>query len=517
MKTFFPAFVLLSVLLTNASADVRPNILFAISDDQSWKHCGAYADPAIQTPAFDRIAREGVLFTRAFCASPSCAPSRAALLTGRHIWELEEGGILFGILKAKFRPFTLDLQDAGYQLGATGKTWGPGVTQGFSLSSKNAYDANSTQSIFGKAFSDQKLNTTIRGINSLDYASNFEQFLSERDPNKPFFFWYGSTEPHQNYEVGRWKKEGKKLTDAILPGFIPDHKTTRGEFLDYALEIEHFDQHLLRMLISLEKRGLLENTIVIVTSDHGNPMPRSKCNLYDWGTRVPLAIRFPAKIKRGRKIDDFVSLVDLGSTILNATGQSTPTAMSGKSLWPMLLSGKSGKIEDRDFAVTAFERHIICRQDGVGYPMRSIRTEQFAYIRNYQPSRWPAGDPDFMSSHQGFYGDCDRGESKRYILENSQTYPGNAYYRLCFGRRPGEELYDMQQDPHQLTNLAADPAYKTIKNGLITQMVKFLKQTHDPRQVGKTPWDDYPFSDQRIFKNPNWKTEGFPMKLPRKN
>ena len=128
-KIGFVLVVALAAILTFPSRQDRvraqskpPNILFAISDDQSWMHAGAYGDKATKTPAFDRIAREGVLFNYAYTAAPSCAPSRSAILTGRHIWELEEGGILLGILRAKFKVFTLLLEDAGYELGATGKT-----------------------------------------------------------------------------------------------------------------------------------------------------------------------------------------------------------------------------------------------------------------------------------------------------------------------------------------------------------------------------------------------------------
>lgn len=495
--------------------DDRPNILFAISDDQSWMHCGAYGDPATRTPAFDRVAKEGVLFTRAFCASPSCAPSRSAILTGRNIWELEEGGVLFGVLKSKFKPFTLNLQEAGYQLGATGKTWGPGATSGFKLSSPNAYNANSTQSIFGKAFSAKKHKLGIKGISPTDYAANFDEFLKERDEKKPFFFWYGATEPHQNYEVGRWKKAGKKLSDSIFPKSLPDNETIRGEFLDYSLEIEHFDQHLERMLDSLKKNNLHENTIIIVTSDHGNPMPRSKCNLYDSGTRVPLAVKWPEKIRGGRKVEDFVSLVDIGSTILQMAGLEVPKKMSGRSLWPMLNSGREGWIENRDFVVTAFERHIICRRNGMGYPMRSIRTKDYAYIRNYEPDRWPAGDPDFQSSHQGLYGDCDHGESKKNILGNALSPKIAPFYKLCFARRPAEELYDMNADPHQLTNLAYDEKMAEVKDRLARKMKTYLIKTGDPRMDGKSPWDSYPFTDKRIFENPNWQTEGKALQIPK--
>ena len=488
-----------------AESKRKPNVLLAISDDQSQMHAGAYGDKATRTPAFDRIAKEGALFNHAYCAAPSCAPSRAALLTGRYPWELEEAGNLFGILKSKFPIFTHALEDAGYQTACTGKTWGPGrLGKGWK------------RPLFMKTYNKHKINARRRGLNPNDYAANFEQFFSERDKDMPFFFWLGTTEPHQNYDVGAWKKAGKKLQDARLPGCLPDNPITRGEILDYGLEIEHFDHHLARVIKILEKAGELDNTLIVVTSDHGNPMPRSKCNLYDSGTCVPLAIRLPGQIPKGRTIDDFVSLVDLAPTFLEVARAKSFKVVSGGSLWSILASTKSGQIEkERDYALTGLERHIICRRNGVGYPMRCLRTKDWAYVRNYEPDRWPAGDPDFNSSHQGFFGDCDRGESKRFILENSQDPKMRPYFLRAFGRRPSDELYNVKDDPDQLHNLALDPKHAETKKKLAERLASLLKTYRDPRQSGKALWDTYPFTDQRIFKHPRWRTEGFPSKLPK--
>ena len=497
----------------------RPNILFAISDDQSWMHASAYGDTATRTPAFDRVAREGVLFPHAFAACPSCAPSRSAILTGRPIWQLGAAGVLFGVLGNEHELFTLLLQQQGYQLAATGKTWGPGRIEGFRSSDASSRPPRSKplsqkELITGKSYHAERLERRPRGINSLDYAANFRQFLAARDSSRPFFFWYGATEPHQAYEVGAWKKAGKRLEQARLPRCLPDDPVTRGEILDYGLEIEHFDRHLGRMLQALEASGDLDNTLVIVTSDHGNPLPRSKCNLYDSGTRVPLAIRWPAKVPAGRTVADFVNLIDLAPTMLESAAVPIPGGMVGRSLLPILASGKQGLVDSRrDFVVAAFERHIIARRDGVGSPMRSIRTRRFAYIRNYAPSRWPAGDPDYVSSHQGFFGDCDAGASKTFILQNANRPDVAAYFQRAFGRRPAEELYDMQSDPGQLSNLAYQPQWLNTRRELSARLARHLVATGDPRQEGRSPWDSYPFVDGRIFKNPNWRTEGLARPL----
>lgn len=499
-------FLLLSVTAAALAQSDRPNILFAISDDQSAMHAGAYGDIANKTPAFDRIANEGVLFKYAFTASPSCAPSRSAILTGRNIWELEEGGILLGILRSKFTVFTLLLEDAGYELGATGKTWGPGRMEGWQ------------REVFGKRITTHQLSEQQRrpGLNPLDYAANFDEFFANRETGKPFFFWLGTSEPHQRYDIGAWKRAGKNLDDAHVPGALPDHPEVRGEILDYGIEIEHFDNHLGRALATLERAGELDNTLVIVTSDHGNPLPRSKCNLYDSGTQVPLAMRLPGSIPGGREVDDLASLVDLAPTILEAVSVEVPSVMSGRSLWEIARSPKSGLVDaSRDFVVTAFERHTIARRGGLGYPMRAIRTHKYAYIRNYEPDRWPAGDPDYNAPPQGFFGDVDRGVTKSFLMAHALDPEIRPYYLMAYGRRPSEELFDIQKDPHQLRNIAADPAMAEVKQQLIWRLNAYLQAHDDPRQRGATPWDEYPFiSSWRLLKNPNWKVEGMPSPLP---
>ncbi len=519
LRTIGRFLAILLVCVTSGAGADRPNILFAISDDQSWMHAGAYGDKGTRTPAFDRVAREGVLFQHAFAAAPSCMPSRSAILTGRNIWEIDEAGVLMGTLKGNHPLFTLLLEKAGYQLAATGKTWGPGKLEGFATKDgeplpPRSYVADQTQAITGRAYTERELKKPKRGMSETDYAANFADFLRERDKAKPFFFWYGATEPHQGYEVGAWKRAGKKLADARVPGSFPDDPVVRGEFLDYGLEIEHFDRHLSKMIEALETADLLQNTLIVVTSDHGNPMPRSKCNLYDTGTRVPLAIRFPERIPSGRTVSDFVNLIDLAPTFLEAAGLASPKVMSARSLWPVLSSSKSGQVDPtRDFAVTAFERHIIARRNGAGYPMRSIRTARYAYIRNYEPDRWPAGDPDFYSSHQRFYGDCDVGSTKTFLIQNSHRDDVHPHFLLAFGRRPAEELFDMESDPDQLHNIANDPKFAEVKKHLEARMTAYLKKTGDPRMNGEAPWDSYPFVDEAIFKRPDWQIRGGARKL----
>ena len=295
------------------SDEVRPNILFAIADD--WGiHAGAYGTPWVKTPGFDRVAREGVLFTRAYTPVAKCAPSRAIVLTGRHAWQLEEAGNHMAVFPPKFRSWPEVLMEAGWHVGITGKGWGPG----------RALDAaGEPRQITGIPYNKRKLTPLTTGISKNDYAANFVDFLDAAPADAPWCFWYGSTEPHRGYEFRSGvEKGGKKLSDIDrVPDYWPDNETVRHDMLDYALEVEHTDNHLVAMIAELERRGALDNTVIIVTSDHGMPFPRVKGYAYPDSNHIPLAIRWPAGMATpGRVVEDFVDFTDIAPTLLDLAG-----------------------------------------------------------------------------------------------------------------------------------------------------------------------------------------------------
>lgn len=461
----------------------RPNFLIAVADDQSWPHAGALGSRAVRTPAFDRIARAGVRFTHSFSACPSCTPSRSALLTGRAIWQLEEGGVLYGSLPPWYPLFPHLLADAGYHVGFTGKGWAPGNWQALGLK-RHPIGAEFNRRTFAQP--------VAKGIDTRDSLANFEDFLAARPPGAPFCFWFGSTEPHRTYDPGIGLRSGKILDDADVPPYWPDVETVRSDILDYYFEIEWYDRQLERLLKKLTLTGELDDTFVIVTSDNGMPFPRAKVNLYDAGVRMPLAMSWGRCIAGGRVIADFVSHADLAPTILEAAGVERPPAMSGRSLLGMLQSTQSGRIEPgRDYVVTALERHTWCRPDGATYPVRALRTADFLYICNFAPDRWPTGGPDFVSSNRTFHGDVDAGPIKTFMesAECRTRFP--RHYELCYGKRPAEELYDLRQDPNQVTNVAAQAAYQKTKSHLRSRLEDHLKRTGDPRIEGRDPWRSY--------------------------
>ena len=466
-----------------------PNFLLVLADDQSWLHTSIAGDKVIKTPAFDRIAEEGVLFNNAFVSCPSCTPSRTAILSGQDIWRTGEGGLLMGAIPKDIKLFTHILNDNGYHVGYTGKGWAPGNWEYLGLDREPLI----------KEYNDRLEMEIAYGIDKRNYTANFKDFLQDRPKDSPFFFWFGSTEPHREYQYGIGEKEANLKSGEIeVPPFWPDNEIVRKDILDYFYEIMWYDSHLAGMIYELEQAGELENTIIIVTSDNGMPFPRAKANLYDCGTHMPLAIRWGEKVKSGRTVDDLVSLTDLAPTIIEAIGLEVPSEMTGKSLIPILTSEKEGIVEpSRNRVFTGLERHTYCRPDGATYPSRAIRTHDYLYIRNFEPDRWPTGGPEFISSNKTFHGDVDACPTKTFIVENQKTMPG--YYELNFGKRPAEELYDVSTDQWQVNNLADNPDYFDIKKDLSGKLIEYLRKTEDPRIEGKDPWKDYIYHQAEGF------------------
>lgn len=462
-----------------------PNILVAISDDQAWPHTSAYGCPFVNTPNFDRVAAEGVLFSHAYCTAPSCSPSRASLLTGRNPWQLREGGVLWSLLPAEFDVYPDILERIGYHVGHTYKGWGPGSIE---MSGR-------TRNPAGSAYNKRQNDPPTTRMSRNDYAANFGDFLAERPQGSPFCFWYGAKEPHRVYEKGSGLRAGKRLEDVVVPPYLPDCEEVRSDLLDYALEIEWFDAHLGRMLQMLEETGELDNTIIVVTGDNGLPFPRAKANLYEQGMHVPMAIRYGEKAPGGRTVTDFMTFVDLAPTFLEAAGLEIPDNMTGRSLMPVLTSDQQGRVDpERDHVLTGIERHAYARVDNTGYPSRCIRTDEFVYIRNFEPERWPAGDPPA-------FGDIDGSPTKNYMIANRDAPDVQPLYELAFGKRPAEELYAVKDGYACICNIADDEAYSKERQALWERMARELRDQKDPRMLGEGGvFETYPYVP--IVQNP---------------
>ena len=447
-----------------ASVEERPNILFIISDDQSFPHAGAYGDKIVKTPNFDKIASEGVLFMNSYCAAPTCTASRGGALTGQATHRLDEGGNLYGILPSRFKVYPDILEEAGYFVGYTGKGWAPGTTETTGRKRNPA----------GPRFED------------------FDTFLQQTPKDKPFCFWFGSLNPHRPYEPGSGAKSGMKIEDVTVPPFLPDTPEVRSDILDYYYEVQLFDKQVGEYLRALEASGRADNTIVVVTSDNGMPFPRSKANIYDISVHMPLAIRWPAKVKGGRKVDDYISHTDFAPTFLEAAGLKPLHEMTGKSLIPLLTKDKS---LGRDAIYFERERHARARDGNLSYPMRGVRTRDFHYIRNFMPDRWPAGDPKRPDTGGIGYGDIDGGPTKDLVVKRRGDEAISKYFHMACDKRPEEELYDLKNDPWQLNNVADKPEYAEARRKMRAMLDKWMSDTGDPRAANPKDdrWDKYPY------------------------
>ncbi len=499
---------------TAAADGPRPNILFAFADDWG-RYAGAYAgldgpgtiNDVVRTPNFDRVAREGVLFRRAFVSAPSCTPCRSALLSGQHFWRTGRGAILRGAVWDGSQPaFPLLLRDAGYHIGETYKVWSPG-TPGDAPFGAGKYAYEKAGRRFNQ-FSRNVTNLVAEGstVEAAKHAlygevtGNFDAFLADRRPDRPFCYWFGPTNVHRKWIKGSGKALWSIDPDSLkgkLPSFLPDVPEVRQDLADYLGEAQAFDAALGLMIRRLEAIGELDDTLVVVSGDHGAPgFPHGKCNLYDFGVGVSLAVR-GAGTRGGRVVDDLISLTDLAPTFLELGGVAVPAAMTGRSLVDVLRSDRSGQVDPRRTAVfVGRERHVDrARADYMPYPQRAIRTHDFLYIVNFRPDRWPLGDPYRLDgdnppgaeelTEETFctFPDDDAGPSKAWLVTMRNDPRWKPYFERAYGKRPREELYDLKSDPDQVKNVAADPAYAGTRAELERRLLDELKQTGDPRLV----------------------------------
>ncbi|MGD2018438.1 MAG: sulfatase [Planctomycetota bacterium] len=440
------------------AAPARPNLVFAIADDWGWPHAGAYGDRAVATPAFDRVAREGALFEQAFVSSPSCTPSRGAILTGQHFFRLGAGANLWNEWpQGQFAEYPALLEAAGYHVGSWRKAWGPG-----------------------------------KGAPAGKKYKGLDDFLEARPEGAPFCFWFGAWDPHRGYEAGSGVADGIRLEDVHLFGHFPDDPIVRSDVADYYFEVQRFDRDVGRLLERLEAIGELDNTLVLVTGDHGMPFPRCKGNVHDSGSRVPLAARWGDRLVAGQTVRDLVSLTDVAPTFLEAAGLDVPGRMTGRSLLPLMTRiGEEDFLrtaEFRDRVLIGRERHVPCQEAPLmeGYPVRALRTSEYLLVHNLFPDRWPAGTPDHerCATRGSWLGDCDNGPTKLFLWEQREDPEVRPYFDLCFSKRPQFELYDLASDPMQVKNLADDPAHGATLTALQKELAAALLDAADPRSTG---------------------------------
>lgn len=494
--------------LSVAGLAAQPNILFLFADDLG-RYASAYADKdhpspndIVSTPAFDRIARDGALFQNAFISAPSCTPSRSAVYTGRHFFRNGSSSQLHSPWQ-QGAPDPFDqvmgmpntLAAAGYHIGWSHK-WH--LRESLMGGKQNQYSAhggriNGFSEVMSKA--DDKAATKRAVLDEVN--GNFQDFLDRRKPGQPFFYSFNPTNTHRPWVRGSgkalWNLDPDKLKGK-LPPFIPDNAVTREDFADYLGEAMAFDAACAELIGAVEKLGELDNTLVVISGDHGIPgFPRGKTNVTDFGAQVLLAIRWPGKVSGGRNVVAPVSLTDLAPTFLAAAGLKSSDDPNGSDLLPALAAGATDA-GLRGWALIGRERHVgEAREGGLPYPTRALRTADFLYVINFKPDRWPEGDPLAVKAasapsfaalagktHLGF-ADIDASPTKAWLVEHRNEPDLHTFIDFAWGKRPAEELYDLKKDPDQMTNLAASPDYAKTRDELRQRLLTELEANHDPR------------------------------------
>jgi N-sulfoglucosamine sulfohydrolase len=503
----------------------RPNIFFFFADD--W---GQYAsvyksfspNSTFTTPALDKFAKEGVRFNNAHVNSPSCTPCRSALFSGQHFYRTGSAANLMSEWNVDIPTYPLLLEEAGYHIGFTYKAWGPGkpLDAPYGGAEKAYMSAGQSFNNFSQNVTQMaQKGKTIEEAKEILYKEgleNFRSFMAEKKDGQPFCYLFGPTNTHRKWTKGSGKEIWGLNPDNLkgeMPEFLPDVDEVREDMNDYLGEVLALDEMLKRLLIELDAIGERENTLIVVSGDHGIPgFPRAKCNLYPLGTNVSLFVQWPEVVSGGRVVDDFVDLIDIAPTFLEAAGEPVLECMTGKSILPLLKSEQNGIIDKkRDHVITGRERHVPdARQGNLPYPQRAIQTKDFLYIKNFAPDREPMGFPYTSAKEPSIeeltentfivYGDFDASPTKAWMFKHRNENAWEMHWRLGFEKRPEEELYDLRKDPDYLENVADNPEYAQIKKKLSKRLMKTLKSTEDPRVTGdgKT-FDRAPFISPRIF------------------
>ncbi len=430
----------------------RPNIVLFVADDLGANDIGPYGNKVVRTPNLDKLAKQSLQFSCAFASSPTCAPSRASIYTGqmpfRHGAHANHTGVREGV-----RTLPVYMQPLGYRVALAGKlSIGPMSAYPFEL----IHHSNVPEPGHEK----QGVLWTDLNMEPVD------RWLGEASGRKdPFVLFVNDHSPHVIWPENPAYDPAK--LDVPLKHIDTDD--TRKSRARYYTDISKMDGNVGKLLESLEKYGLSDNTIVIFTCDQGPQWAFGKWNLYDYGIRVPLLIRWPGVIQGGKKTDALVSLADLLPTAVEAAGGTAPNEpqeIDGRSLIA-LLKGKVKQHRDEVFASHTGDGKINQA------PMRMIRTSRYKYILNLAPEIPYTTHIDLAKDHDG-----GRQYWPSWVVRSFETEQA-AWVMWRYHNRPAEELYDVQADPDETCNLAADPQYGALIETFRTQMAAWRQQQGD--------------------------------------
>jgi N-sulfoglucosamine sulfohydrolase len=421
-----------------------PTVVFYLTDDMGWNDSQLYNPTSqVRTPNLVKLASQGMVFNNAFIASPACAPSRAALLTG--LMPARNGAEE----NHSYPPNTIpllhkQLQQNGYEVAAFGK-----VAHG-AMNEACGFD-----------FYNKKMT---------DLTKNVTEFLKNRKSDKPLALFIGDRRPHVP-----WTDELLYNPDEIvIPPFLINTIATREHRAMYYSDITGIDAEVGKVN-KLIAQNVGENVLFLFSSDHGGQWPFGKWNLYDAGTRVPLLFVWPGKIKPASRTNAMVSWIDILPTLIELTGSgSTPENIDGRSFANVLLKGKK-----------SFRKQIFTTHSGDlimnVYPIRSVRDQRFKFILNLHPEFYHTNHSDILRKHgAGEY--WNSWDSVAKLDENAKMLIARYY------QRPSEEFFDLKSDPYEMNNRINDPKYAKIIDQMRNDLNQWMEEQGDKKTVFREPY-----------------------------
>jgi N-sulfoglucosamine sulfohydrolase len=423
-----------------AAEPMRPNIIFFIADDVSQEDLGCYGHQVIKTPKIDALAAKGMRFDNAYLTISSCSPTRCSIITGRYPHNTGAPELHVPLPDSQIR-FPELLRQAGYYT---------------VLSGKNHMFKNQ----------DRAFDKISRGVGP-SAAEDWLKHLQNRPKDKPFFFWFASTDAHRDWAIG---KEAPLYTNEqiIIPPYMVDTPTTREDLASYYHEVSRFDYYVGQIAEELEREGILNNTMIVVAADNGRPFPRAKARLYDSGIKTPWVVHYPDMITAPAVSQSFVSVMDLSATCLEIAGVEKPECIQGISFTPIL---KDANAATRDVVFAEQNWHVYRNHS------RLVRLGDYAYIKNNYPNQ-----PNLSHESDDHYP-----AGKEHWLAHAAGKTTVKQQQIFANPCPPEELYLLSKDPDQFTNLAGHPDHAKTLNLARDLLAKWTEQTGDTIPENPTP------------------------------
>ena len=463
MKKTLIVCVLIAFLLSGSSKfataqdhPAKPNVLLILSDDHSVPYLGIYGNPDLKTPRLDRLARRGVLFHRAYTAAPQCVPSRATILSGRNVLDIEMSRFS-APLPREVPTIPEWLDSANYYTGICGRHYH------LDGSARQAPKTITTLEKYDLVTFPDRVDFLQKGTDD-EVLGQFQSFLDEVPDGNPFFMWMNFSDPHRRFTADAYEPNPAHLR---LPGGMPDTEEVRRDLAQHYGEIMRLDEHVGEVLDELKRHGQAENTIVIFMGDNGAALLRGKGTLYDMGIHVPLIVAGPG-IEAGIATDALVSGVDIAPTILALAGMTVPDEMTGKSFLPA-LKGEAYTGLEYVFATRVPHSSGLPEHTGYFDLSRTVFDSRYKLIYN---AVWqlPYTPVDFW--RHPMWADLQ--------VKNEAGELEEKYAQAFFAEpRSMFELYDHEKDPYELRNLAGDSAYATVEQRLKEELHEWMMLNQD--------------------------------------